>query len=88
MRPWESVRPAPGARPQGARAGGVGKGTRRSLGGSGVDVLTGVPPLQKSSRCWIRGAGRALRVPGRDTDVVIREDVLPRFWQTIEDDLR
>jgi predicted nucleotidyltransferase len=24
---------------------------------------------------------------GRDTDVVIREDVLPRFWETIEDDL-
>ncbi len=88
MRPWESVRPAPGERARRARGqGGLEEQEepRRSPGGSDVDVLIGVPPVQK-----ILAAGSGVRVelcelPGRDTDVVIREDVLPRFWQTIED---
>jgi hypothetical protein len=45
-------------------------------------------PTEKFSLLDLAGVRVELcELLGRDTDVVIREDVLPRFWQTIEDDL-
>jgi predicted nucleotidyltransferase len=61
-----------------------GDGGRRS----DVDVLISVPPTRKFSLLDLAGVRVELcEVLGRDTDVVIREDALPRFWQTIEGDL-
>ena len=55
---------------------------------SDVDVLISVPPPQKFSLLDLAGVRVELcDVLGRDTDVVIREDVQPRFWETIRDDL-
>ena len=55
---------------------------------SDVDVLVSVPPAQEFSLLDLAGVRVELcEALGRDADVVIREDVLPRFWQTIEDDL-
>ncbi|MGH6886261.1 MAG: nucleotidyltransferase family protein [Geminicoccales bacterium] len=55
---------------------------------SDVDVLVSVPSAQEFSLLDLAGVRVELcELLGRDTDVVIREDVLPRFWQTIEDDL-
>lgn len=55
---------------------------------SDVDVLISVPPAHEFSLLDLAGVRVELcELLGRDTDVVIREDVLPRFWQTIEDDL-
>jgi predicted nucleotidyltransferase len=55
---------------------------------SDVNVLISVPPAQDFSLLGLA----AVRVElcdllGRDADVVIREDVQPRFWETIRDDL-
>ena len=55
---------------------------------SDVDVLISVPPAQDFSLLDLA----AVRVElcdllGRDTDVAIREDVQPPFWETIRDDL-
>ena len=56
--------------------------------GSDVDVLISVPPAQKFSLLDLAGVRVELcDLLGRDTDVVIHEDVLPRFWETIRDDL-
>jgi predicted nucleotidyltransferase len=47
-----------------------------------------VPPTPKFSLLDLAGVRVELsELLGRDTGVVIREDALPRFWQTIEDDL-
>ena len=55
---------------------------------SDVDVLISVPAAQKFSLLDLAGVRVELcDVLGRDTDVVIREDVLPRFWETVRDDL-
>ena len=55
---------------------------------SDVDVLISVPPARKFSLLDLAGVRVELcDLLGRDTDVVIREDVLPRFWDTIRDDL-
>lgn len=55
---------------------------------SDVDVLISVPPAQKFSLLDLAEVRAELcELLGRDTDVVIREDVLPRLWQTIRDDL-
>jgi predicted nucleotidyltransferase len=55
---------------------------------SDVDVLVSVPSAQEFSLLDLAGVRVELcELLGRDTDVVIREDVLPRFWQTIEEDL-
>jgi uncharacterized protein len=55
---------------------------------SDVDVLISVPPPRRFSLLDLAGVRVELcELLGRDTDVVIREDVLPRLWQTIEDDL-
>jgi predicted nucleotidyltransferase len=55
---------------------------------SDVDVLVSVPSSQEFSLLDLAGVRAELcELLGRDADVVIREDVLPRFWQTIEDDL-
>jgi uncharacterized protein len=55
---------------------------------SDVDVLISVPPAQTFSLLDLAGVRVELcELLGRDTDVVIREDVLPRFWATIRDDL-
>ena len=55
---------------------------------SDVDVLISVPPPQKFSLLDLAGVRVELcDVLGRDTDVVICEDVQPRFWETIRDDL-
>ena len=55
---------------------------------SDVDVLISVAPAQKFSLLDLAGVRVELcDVLGRDTDVVIREDVQPRFWETIRDDL-
>ena len=55
---------------------------------SDVDVLISVPPPQKFSLLDLAGVRVELcDLLGRDTDVVIREDVQPRFWETIRDDL-
>ena len=55
---------------------------------SDVDVLISVPPAQRFSLLDLAGVRVELcELLGRDTDVVIREDVLLRFWETIEDDL-
>jgi hypothetical protein len=55
---------------------------------SDVDVLISVPAAQKFSLLDLAGVRVGLcDVLGRDTDVVIREDVLPRFWETVRDDL-
>jgi len=59
--------------------------TRRK---SDVDVLISVPPARKFSLLDLAGVRVELcELLGRDTDVVIREDALPRFWETIRDDL-
>ena len=51
-------------------------------------MLISVPPAQKFSLLDLAEVRAELcELLGRDTDVVIREDALPRFWQTIEDDL-
>jgi predicted nucleotidyltransferase len=55
---------------------------------SDVDVLVSAPSAHDFSLLDLA----AVRVElcdllGRDTDVVIREDVQPRFWETIRDDL-
>jgi predicted nucleotidyltransferase len=61
-----------------------GDGGRRS----DVDVLISVPPTQKFSLLDLAEVRVELcELLGRDTDVVIREDVTPRFWETISDDL-
>jgi uncharacterized protein len=55
---------------------------------SDVDVLISVPPAQDFSLLDLAGVRVELcDLLGRDTDVVIREDVPPRFWATIRDDL-
>jgi predicted nucleotidyltransferase len=55
---------------------------------SDVDVLISVPPAQKFSLLDLAEVRAELcELLGRDTDVVIREDVLPRLWETIRDDL-
>ena len=55
---------------------------------SDVDVLISVPPAQKFSLLDLAEVRVELcELLGRDTDVVIREDVQPRFWETIRDDL-
>jgi uncharacterized protein len=55
---------------------------------SDVDVLISVPPAQKFSLLGLAGVRVELcDLLGRDTDVAIREDVLPRFFETIRDDL-
>jgi uncharacterized protein len=54
---------------------------------SDVDVLISVP-AQDFSLLDLSGVRVELcELLGRDTDVVIREDVQPRFWDTIRDDL-
>jgi predicted nucleotidyltransferase len=77
---------APGdrrARPQGARAGCWGKEARRS----DIDVLKRPPTPKFSLLDLARVRVELGELLGRDTDVVIREDALPSFWQTIENDL-
>ena len=55
---------------------------------SDVDVLISVPPAQKFSLLDLAEVRAELcDLLARDTDVVIREDVLPRLWETIRDDL-
>ena len=55
---------------------------------SDVDVLISAPPAQDFSLLDLAGVRVELcDLLGRDTDVVIREDVQPRFWATIRDDL-
>lgn len=55
---------------------------------SDVDVLISVPPAQDFSLLDLAEVRVELcELLGRDTDVVIREDVQPRFWETIRDDL-
>ena len=55
---------------------------------SDVDVLISVPPSRAVSLLDLSAVRVELcELLGRDTDVVIREDALPRFWRTIEDDL-
>ena len=55
---------------------------------SDVDVLISVPPAQDFSLLDLAAVRVELcELLGRDTDVVIREDVQPRFWATIRDDL-
>jgi uncharacterized protein len=55
---------------------------------SDIDVLISVPPAQDFSLLDLAGVQVELcDLLGRDTDVVIREDIQPRFWETIRDDL-
>jgi predicted nucleotidyltransferase len=55
---------------------------------SDIDVLISVPPAQKFSLLDLAAVRLELcDLLGRDTNVVIREDVQPRFWKTIRDDL-
>jgi uncharacterized protein len=55
---------------------------------SDVDVLISVPPAQDFSLLDLAEVrGELCELLGRDTDVVIREDVQPPFWETIRDDL-
>jgi predicted nucleotidyltransferase len=55
---------------------------------SDIDALISVPPTQKFSLIDLSEVRAELcELLGRDADVVIREDVLPRFWETIRDDL-
>jgi predicted nucleotidyltransferase len=55
---------------------------------SDVDVLISVPPSRKFSLLDLAEVRVELcELLGRDTDVVIREDALPRFSETIADDL-
>jgi predicted nucleotidyltransferase len=55
---------------------------------SDVDVLISVPPTRKFSLLDLAEVRAELcELLAREVDVVIREDVLPRFSQTIEDDL-
>ena len=55
---------------------------------SDVDVLISVPPARKFSLLDLAEVRVELcELLGRDADVVIREDVLPRLWQTISADL-
>ncbi|MGH6902994.1 MAG: nucleotidyltransferase family protein [Geminicoccaceae bacterium] len=55
---------------------------------SDIDVLISVPPARKFSLLDLAEVRVELcELLGRDTDVVIREDVLPRFRATIRDDL-
>ena len=55
---------------------------------SDVDVLISLPPARKFSLLDLAEVRVELcELLGRDADVVIREDVLPRLWQTISADL-
>ena len=55
---------------------------------SDVDVLISVPPARTFSLLDLAQVRVELcQLLGRDADVVICEDVLPRFWETIRDDL-
>jgi hypothetical protein len=55
---------------------------------SDVDVLISVPPARSFSLLDLAEVRVELcELLGRDSDVVIREDVLPRLWETISDDL-
>jgi predicted nucleotidyltransferase len=55
---------------------------------SDVDVLISVGATQDFSLLDLAEVRAELcELLGRDTDVVIREDVLPHFWETIRDDL-
>jgi hypothetical protein len=55
---------------------------------SDVDVLISAPPAQEFSLLDLAGVRVELcDFLGRDTDVVIREDVQPGLWETIRDDL-
>jgi len=55
---------------------------------SDVDVLISVLPAQKFSLLDLAEVRAELcELLRRDIDVVIREDVLPRLWETIRDDL-
>ena len=55
---------------------------------SDVDVLISVAPTRKFSLLDLAEVRAELcELLGRDTDVVIREDALPRLWATIRDDL-
>ncbi len=55
---------------------------------SDVDVLVSVPPARRFSLLDLAEVRAELcELLGRETDVVIREDVLPRLWETIRDDL-
>jgi predicted nucleotidyltransferase len=55
---------------------------------SDLDVLISVPRTQKFSLLDLAEVRAELcELLGRDTDVVIREDVPPRLWETIRDDL-
>ena len=55
---------------------------------SDVDVLISVPPGRKFSLFDLGEVRVELcELLGRETDVVIREDTRPRFWETIRDDL-
>lgn len=53
-----------------------------------MDVLISAPPAHEFSLLDLAEVRVELcELIGRDTDVVIREDVPPRLWQTIRDDL-
>jgi predicted nucleotidyltransferase len=55
---------------------------------SDVDVLISAPPAHDFSLLDLAEVRAELcELLGRDTDVVIREDVTPRLWETIRDDL-
>ena len=55
---------------------------------SDIDVLISAPPAHDFSLLDLAEVRLELcELLGRDTDVVIREDVQPRFWETIRDDL-
>ena len=61
-----------------------GEAARRS----DVDVLISVPPTRAFSLLDLAEIRAELcELLGRETDVVIREDVSPRLWETIRDDL-
>ena len=63
-------------------------GARRSRPHSDVDVLISAPPAHDFSLLDLAGVRVELcDLLGRDTGVVILEDVQPRFWETIRDDL-
>jgi uncharacterized protein len=55
---------------------------------SDIDVLISVPPAWKFSLLDLAEVRAELcELLGRETDVVIREDVQPSLWKTIEEDL-
>lgn len=55
---------------------------------SDVDVLISAPSAQNFSLLDLAEVrGELCELLGRDTDVVIREDVRRPFWETIRDDL-